>query len=162
MIDLLRGHAQRAHARLSLFVLKWIGAPLGAGFLISALLGNGPLAQALGVMAGLGIFAALAWRKVQQWRAPTTASDDLPNVHEAVALGKWMQKPSYSAEGAIAQAIKESLVFVGLGWRKTRKGRARDQAVCLTPDQMRKNHIAVMGASGTGKTVAVTALLAQA
>lgn len=162
MIDLLRGHAQRAHARLSMVVLKWLGAPLGGGFLISALLGNGAFAQALGVMVGLGLFSWFAWRKVQQWRTPASVGDDLPNVHASVALGKWMQKPSFQAEGAITQAIKENLVFVGLGWRKGRKGRARDQAITLTPDQLRKNHLAILGASGTGKTVVTTALLAQA
>lgn len=161
MIDLLRAHAARAHMKLSKIVLKWAIAPLALGWLVASLLGGGAFAQALGVMVGLALFCWFAWRKVQQWRGPKPQADDLPNVHQSVALGNWMQKPSYSAEGAIAQAVKEQLVFVGLGWRKARKGRARDQAICLTPDQMRKNHLAVLGASGTGKTVVTTSLLTQ-
>lgn len=162
MIDLLRAHATRAHTKLSKIVLKWLVLPMLLGWIISALLGSGAFAQALGVMAGLALFSFFTWRKVQAWRAPKAVSDDLPNVYQAVELGKWMQKPSYKAEPALDQAGKEQLIFVGLGWRKTRKGRSRDQAVCLTPDQVRKNHLAVLGASGTGKTVVTTALLSQA
>ncbi len=162
MIDLLRGHAARARAWGLRIVLKWVIAPLVCGWLVSYALGGGAFASALGVMAGLALFSWFAWRKVQQWRGPKREADDLPNVHQSVELGQWMQKPSFSAEGAVTQAVKENIVFVGLGWRKKKKGRARDQAICLTLDQMRKNHLAILGASGTGKTVVTTSLLAQA
>ena len=161
-IDLLRAHAARLHMKMSKLVLKWLLAPMALGWLVSSMLGNGALAQAVGTMSGLALFAWFAWRKVQQLRGPKPQADDLPNVHQSVELGQWMQKPSFSAEAAATQAVKENLVFVGLGWRKKKKGRARDQAVCLTPDQVRKNHVAILGASGTGKTVVTTSLLAQA
>ncbi|OZB72201.1 MAG: hypothetical protein B7X30_01025 [Thiomonas sp. 13-64-67] len=162
MIDLLRGHAARARAWGLRIVLKWVIAPLVCGWLVSYALGGGAFASALGVMAGLALFSWFAWRKVQQWRAPATAGDDLPNVHQAVALGKAMQRPAYRAEPMIEHAEQSKTIWVGATWRHTRKGIARDVPVVLTPDQMRKNHIAILGASGTGKTVITTSLLAQA
>ena len=161
-IDLLRAYAQRAHAKMSRVVLKWIIAPMLAGYLVSMFLGGGAFAQALGVMVGLALFSWLAWRKVQAWRGPKAGHDDLPNVHKAVQLGQAMQRPAYRAEVMIEHAEKSKEIWVGATWRRVKKGIARDVPVMLSRDQLRKNHVAVLGTSGTGKTVAVTSLLVQA
>ena len=160
-MDYLRAKAQAAHNALFKLTLKWLGLPVLAGFLVAGMLGMGTFAQAVGTMLGLGVFAFLVWLKVKQWNSPKAKADDLPNVHQNIALGQWMQKPSFQAESMLAASGAEGKIFVGLGWREGKKGRVRDVPNSLTPDQMRKNHVAILGASGTGKTVATTALLAQ-
>ncbi len=99
-------------------------------------------------------------------RQPQAAGDDLPNVHAHVQMGAFMQKPSFQAEPWITSASQHKQVFIGLGYRngkgKKEPARVRDVPMTIAPDQARKNHMAIIGASGTGKTVITTSLLVQA
>ncbi|SCC95256.1 hypothetical protein THIX_90025 [Thiomonas sp. X19] len=168
IIDILRGHSQRATAWLSGKVLKWAILPSVAGMMVSAVAGaaGAPnLGSALGVLTGFALIIFMA-RKAWLARQPQVQADDLPNVHAHVQMGQFMQKPSYQAEPWLASASQHQAVFVGMGCRpgkgKKEPAKVRDVPMTISPDQARKNHMAIIGASGTGKTVITTSLLVQA
>uniref|UniRef100_E6PPZ5 Type IV secretion system coupling protein TraD DNA-binding domain-containing protein n=1 Tax=mine drainage metagenome TaxID=410659 RepID=E6PPZ5_9ZZZZ len=168
IIDVLKVHAERATAWLSLKALKWLIVPSLFGWAIASLAavaGAPNLGGALGVFAATGLIGYMA-RRAWQKRQPKVQADDLPNVHSHIAMGTFMQKPSFKAEPWLDAAAQHSQVFIGLSYRqgkgKKEPARVRDVPMTISPDQARKNHMAIIGASGTGKTVITTALLVQA
>ncbi|OZB65571.1 MAG: hypothetical protein B7X31_01890 [Thiomonas sp. 13-66-29] len=169
IIDQVRDHSQRLRHWGTAILLKWVIGPAFLGWFIAglaAMWGLQNLGSAMGWLAFLGIEIWLIRKAWLKRSGGQSVQDDLPNVHSHVALGSFMQKPSFEAEPWLALAQQHQAVFLGLSWRvgkgKKEPARVRDVPVTITPDQSRKNHMAIIGASGTGKTVITTSLLVQA